>query len=375
MGGLSWHHLQYLLGFDRFGHEVVFFEHYGWPKSCYDPDRQAMISDPAFGIAYVKRIFARCNLDIRWTYLAENGTTFGISREELSDFCRDCDIYFNLSNINWIPELEQCRRRALVDTDPVFTQIGTHGVDFHFSKYDALFTYGERVHQIGCSMPTADRHWLPTRQPVVLDQWRATPGNAWASFSTVINWTSYQLHDSAVYGQKDREFEPYFSLPRKVHEPMEIVANAPQAIKQRLAGGGWRLVDPLAVTHDPWTYQDYLARSRAEFCVAKHGYVSTQCGWFSDRSSAYLALSRPVVIQDTGFSHFLPCGDGLLTYRTQREAIAAIQSVRRDYDGHSRAARAVVEANFDARRVLSELLERRYLEQHWKRRAKSMHLK
>ena len=245
-----------------------------------------------------------------------------------------------------------------MDTDPVFTQVGTQGVDFRFSEYDALFTYGERVHQIGCSMPTAGKCWLPTRQPVVLDQWPVTPGDASAPFSTVINWTSYQLQDGFVYGQKDREFEPYFSLPRQVHEPMEIAANAPLAIRQRLADGGWRLVDPSAVTKDPCTYQDYLARSRAEFCVAKHGYVSTQCGWFSDRSTAYLALSRPVVVQDTGFSHFLPCGDGLLTYRTQREAIAAIQSVRRDYDRHSRAARAVVEANFDARRILSELLER-----------------
>ena len=86
MGGLSWHHLQYLLGFDRLGHEVVFFEHYGWPNSCYDPERNAMVSDPAFGIAYAKRMFARYKLDIRWTYLAESGTTFGISREELMRF-------------------------------------------------------------------------------------------------------------------------------------------------------------------------------------------------------------------------------------------------------------------------------------------------
>ena len=74
--------------------------------------------------------------------------------------------------------------------------------------------------------------------------------------------------------------------------------------------------------------------------------------------STYLALSRPVVTQDTGFSHFLPCGEGLLAYRTEREAIAAIQSVCRDYDRHSRAARTVVETNFDAKRILSELIER-----------------
>ena len=65
---------------------------------------------------------------------------------------------------------------------------------------------------------------------------------------------------------------------------MEIAANAPLAVRHRLARGGWQVIDPLVVTKDPWTYRDYLQRSLAEFCVARHGYVSTQCGWFSDRS-------------------------------------------------------------------------------------------
>ena len=358
IGGLSWHHLQYLLGFQELGHEVVFFEHFGWPNSCYDPEINEMTSDPAFGVAYVQKMFGHYIPDIRWVYLSEHGGEFGISRDELGDVCSDCDVYFNLSNVNWIPELNKCRRRVLVDTDPVFTQVGKQGIDFNFSEYDVLFTYGERVHQLGCSMPTAGKSWLPTRQPVAIDQWPVTPGDATAPFSTVINWTSYKLEEGATYGEKDREFEPYFSLPTKVHEPMEIAGNAPRVIRQRLAAGGWRLVDPLEVTKDPRTYQDFLARSRAEFCVAKHGYVSTQCGWFSDRSTAYLALSRPVVVQDTGFSKFLPCGDGLLTYRTPGEAIAAIESVSQDYDHHSRAAREVVEANFDSRKILTELLER-----------------
>jgi hypothetical protein len=30
--GLSWHHLQYLAGFDRLGHEVMFVEHFGWAR-------------------------------------------------------------------------------------------------------------------------------------------------------------------------------------------------------------------------------------------------------------------------------------------------------------------------------------------------------
>ena len=360
VGGLSWHHLQYLLGLKRLGHEVMFVEHFGWPRSCYDPRRQDMTSDPTYGVAYVEQIFARCDLDLRWSYISEDGNVYGAPKDELQDFCTECDVFFNLSNVNWISYFDQCRRRVLVDTDPVFTQIGVHGLHVPFSKYHARFTYGERVHKIGCSMPTADVRWLPTRQPVVLDQWPETLGAASAPFSTVINWSPYpeQFHNGRTYGQKDREFEPYFSLPLEVDEPMVIAANAPANVKRRLSRGGWSLADPVEVTYDPWVYQSYITNSRAEFCVAKHGYVTTQCGWFSDRSTAYLAMGRPVVIQDTGFSAFLPCGEGLLTYGEPQEAISAIRSLCKDYDRHTRTARQIVEQHFDACRVLSELLER-----------------
>jgi hypothetical protein len=141
---------------------------------------------------------------------------------------------------------------------------------------------------------------------------------------------------------------------------MEIAVSAPTTVRGRLAAGGWRLADPLRVSRDPWTYQRYLRTSRAEFGVAKHGYASTRCGWFSDRSSAYLAMGRPVIVQDTGFSDFLPCGEGLLAYRTPDEAVAAIRRLREDYHAQCRAARVVVEEYFDARRLLTSLLERSY---------------
>src|SRR5918992_5494959 len=97
---------------------------------------------------------------------------------------------------------------------------------------------------------------------------------------------------------------------------MEMTANVPAPVRDRLVDGGWELADPLEITRDPWTYQHYLRSSLAEFGVAKHGYVSTRCGWFSDRSSAYLASGRPVIVQDTGFSELIPCGEGLLAFRT-----------------------------------------------------------
>jgi hypothetical protein len=361
VGGLSWHHLQYLVGLKRLGHEVSFFEDYGWTDSCYDPARNDMTADPGYGISYLLSLLRPHGLEEHWCYLAEDGTAYGMPRERLGQLCRECDVYLNLSNINWIPELEQCRRRVLVDTDPVFTQIGGHGLGGPFSRYHTLFTYGENVHRPGCEMPTAGVRWLPTRQPVVLDLWPVEASDQSAPFTTVMNWSAYgeREHEGRIYGQKDREFEPFFSLPRDTGAVMEIAASGlPGAVRRRLADGGWRLTDPFEVSRDPWTYQCYLRASRAEFGVAKHGYVSTRCGWFSDRSSAYLATGCPIVVQDTGFSDFLPCGEGLLAYRNSDEAAAAIQYLGDDYAKHCRSARAVVEEYFDARRVLSDLLER-----------------
>jgi len=284
-------------------------------------------------------------------------------REKLAQLCRECDVYFTLSNVNWIPELEQCRRRVLVDTDPVFTQIGAHGhqaVRKPFSWYHVLCTYGENVHRAGCSMPTGSACWLPTRQPVVLDLWPVEVGAASAPFTTVMNWSSAgdREFEGRAYGEKPREFAPFFSLPHDTGEPMELAINAPLEVRQRLASGGWQLANAREITRTPWTYQQYLKTSRAEFSVARHGYVTTQCGWFSDRSSAYLAMGRPVILQDTGFSAFLPTDAGLLRYRSRGEAIAAMRQLSIDYEAHRRAARAVAEEYFDARRVLTSLLEK-----------------
>ena len=360
LGGMSWHHLQYLIGFQRLGHEVIFFEHYGWPGSCYDPVRNEMTADPTYGIGYLRDMLRPHGLEGHWCYLAEDGTAYGMPRERLAQLCRECDVYFNLDNINWIPELEQCQNLVLVDGDPAFTQIGGHGLGGPFSRYHALFTYGENVHRPGCEMPTGGAHWLPTRQPVVLDLWPVEAGDSSAPITSVMNWSAYgdREYEGRVYGQKDREFEPFFSLPRDTNEVMELAVNAPLEVKQRLADGGWRLADPLEVTRDLWTYQRYLKASRAEFCVAKHAYVSTRSGFFSERSANYLATGRPVVIQDTGFSDFLPSRSGLLAYRTPDEAVAALRRLHDDYDAHCRAGRMVAEEYFDARRVLTNLLER-----------------
>ena len=96
--------------------------------------------------------------------------------------------------------------------------------------------------------------------------------------------------------------------------------------------------------------------SWAELGIAKEGYVVSSSGWFGDRSVCYLASGRPVLAQETGFSAFLPVGEGLIPFETIDDAVAGVEDLRRDYERHRRAARALAEDVFDSDKVLAGLL-------------------
>jgi hypothetical protein len=63
-----------------------------------------------------------------------------------------------------------------------------------------------------------------------------------------------------------------------------------------------------------------------------------------------------VIAEDTGFSRHLPAGDGLLTFRTLEEAVAAVEEVDARYVHHMRAARELAITYLDSRRCLDAML-------------------
>ena len=91
--------------------------------------------------------------------------------------------------------------------------------------------------------------------------------------------------------------------------------------------------------------------------MAKHAYVASNSGWFSGRTALYLALGVPAIVQDTGFSRFLPTGSGLHAFSTEEEALAGIEDVAADYERNCDAALEIAHEYFDARKVLSKLLD------------------
>ena len=157
---------------------------------------------------------------------------------------------------------------------------------------------------------------------------------------------------------KADSFASYLDLPARTQAPLELAVGA--APREMLEAKGWRVCDALEVTKDPWTYQAYLQRSRAELGIAKHGYAVSRSGWFSERSACYLASGRPVLVQETGFSDWLPSGEGLLRFETPDEALAGVEEITARLEFHGRRARELAAEHFDARRVLARLIEQSF---------------
>ena len=130
--------------------------------------------------------------------------------------------------------------------------------------------------------------------------------------------------------------------------------NGPQTL---LRAHGWATVDAMRASRTPWDYRDFIQSSKAEFGVAKHTYVASRSGWFSDRTECYLAAGRPALVQDTGWTGHLPHGEGLLSFSSVDEALAGIDSINADYARHARRAGEIAREHFEGARVLQPLLE------------------
>jgi hypothetical protein len=65
-----------------------------------------------------------------------------------------------------------------------------------------------------------------------------------------------------------------------------------------------------------------------------------------------------VLAQETGFSRFLPAGEGLVSFTDTDDAVAGIEEISRDYRLHARRARELAVEHFDSDVVLGRLLER-----------------
>jgi len=355
-GGHAWVFLQYLLGFQRLGHEVLFIDRL--TSEMLPPG--ASVDE---GVRWVEETLNAYGLGESYAVLLDDGESAGVGREQALEHLRSSVLLVDVMGFLGDDQLSTAApRRLFLDIDPGFPQMWQElGLHTSFGSHDAYATVGLRVGKEGSRVPTCGIEWINTPQPVVLEHWPATsPG---AAYTSVASWRGPFgpiEFEGETYGLRAHQMRRFAKLPSRTDVPMELalaIEAADRGDEELLREGGWSLVSPLQVAASAEDYRRYVQNSRAEVGVAKDMYVRSRGGWLSDRSICYLASSKPVLAQATGFELEVETGEGLLSFSAPEEAAAAVAEIEADYRRQSEAARELAEARFDSDRVLAALLE------------------
>jgi hypothetical protein len=359
-GYLSWV-LQWLHGFRELGHDVYFLEKASWPNACFDPVRNVTSDDCAYGVETIRAMLKRYGLGNRWCFVDFAGFYHGLPQSQIACIFDSADLFIDMgTHGSWLADATRTGLRVLIDGEPGWTQIRMQKAleaGETIPEYDYYYTVGQNIGTMASSAPTAGKQWRRVFDPVAMSLFPFSPADRDGPLTTVMSWQAHEppQFNGRVYGQKDREFEKFMDLPNRSHARLEIAVSG-NIPRQRLLDAGWKLADAHAVSLSLEAFWQYIVRSSGEFSVCKNVFVDTNSGFFSERSAAYLASGRPVVMQETGFSRVLPCGHGLFAVRTAEEAATAIDAILADPDRHCAWAREIAFEYLATSVVLRKLL-------------------
>ena len=390
-GGHFWVYMQYAHALQQLGCNVYWIERFHATRDLeIDRRKQAVFFErmAAFGLEQKAILYLAHHADgskgARCEYV---GATEG---EALSVF-RNADLLLNFEYGIEPTLLSQFRRTALVDVDPGLLQFWMRARQIELQPHDVYLTTGENI--AGRELVPGPR-WTHVKRPVCLDLWPVAGEEPGAPYTTVSSWWGgYGAGEWVTDGQglvfennKRVTFMQYLALPQLAPRPFELAlylgegdpvdpplvetnwtseTPCPSDVtdyvsdaidRRRLESQGWRIQHSADVAGTPDAYRSYIRRSYGEFSCAKPSCMRFQNAWISDRTLCYLASGKPAVVQHTGPSAFLPSGDGLFRFHSMDEALDALNAIEENRAHHCRAARALAEAHFDARHVLSAML-------------------
>ena len=366
--GMTWHRMQYLAGIRRLGFDVWYVE---------DSDREVMTpgtfdhaEDFTPNINYLDRYMTAIGLGDRWIFRPPNDMTRCYGARDIQGLWRlyeEADAVINHSGAQELrPRHTVIRKLVYLETDPTELQVGIakgEAINVRFAAaHHHHLTFGENLGQPDCLVPIERFTWLPTRPAVCVDWWETTrkPGEH-AALTTVGTFRN-KGKDTTWKGQrwrwsKHEEFLKFIDVATDARLPLEVaIGEITDKMLEKFVKNGWR-TRPAFGLESPEAYRDYIWDSLGEFTVAKGQYVAPNTGWFSDRSATFLAAARPVITQETGFSKFIPTGEGLFGFSTRDEALAAIDAVASDYERHSKAAREIAREYFAVEKVIKRAFE------------------
>jgi hypothetical protein len=361
-GGHFWVYMQYVHALRRLGCEVLLLDSFTWSTEAPAEDRLVQFRErlERYGVADVAIVAAE---DER-VPAGGSRRCFGMSEVAVEELLESADLLLNF-NYQLDPVLVSiARRSALVDIDPGLLQIWISEGLISPARHDVYFTTGETVGARASLVPNCGIQWAWIRPPVALELWPFTYEPAADAFTAVSTWWGQHdyVGDARNYydNTKRAAFFRFLDLPRLTEQPLELalfLADSDGDDRSMLEQHGWRVRHSEEVAGSPERYRSYVQRSRGEFGWAKASCARLQNAWVSDRSVCYLASGKPVVVQHTGPSAFLPDDEGMFRVHTPAEAARALDAVNADYEWHCRAARCLAEQHFDANAVVREMLE------------------
>ena len=363
-GGHFWVYMQYVLGLRQRGCDVYWLERF-IPSD--DPER-----DEAQRTLFLRRMSSfglkdRVILMVGPDPRKEPGARTeyrGLPASEAEAVFRRAELLLNFHYAIDSELLGRFRRTALVDIDPGLLQFWISRKQLAVEPHDVYFTTGETVGTAEARFPDCGIPWVPIRPPVSLEHWSLASDPGCNTMTTISAWDAkdWMIDGEVNYPNTKRvAFLPFRELPSLTPQPLELalfLRTARDAEERAmLEEHGWRIRQSREVAGNPEDYRAYIRNSRGEFSCAKPSCIQFQNAWVSDRTLCYLASGKPVVVQDTGPSRYLPDGEGMFRFSTPEQAASAMAAMNSDYARHCRAARALAEAHFDAKQVAARILE------------------
>ena len=377
-GGHFWVYMQYVEGLRRLGCDVYWLEQL---RAIADPDREAHVLSTFFERT---KQFGLEGKTLLYTVDRTGGGAgsfqfVGRTWSDAEAVLRRADLLLNF-HYGIDPRLLACvRRTALVDIDPGLLQFWMSTGQLVVPAHDRYLTTGETVGTPAARFPDCGLPWMHIRPPICLDVWPFFCDCRSNVFTTVSSWSSaswLNVNEGGKIVLRDNtkrvSFLEFAELPRHTTQALELAlylldrdpagrARVKQAEKDAedralLEHHGWQVRDSREVAGSPEGYRSYIQGSRGEFSCAKPSCMEFQNAWISDRSLCYLASGKPVVVQHTGPSSYLPHGEGMFRFISLDDAAEALEEINAHYERHCRSAREIAETHFDSTRVLETAL-------------------
>lgn len=364
--GNSWAFLQWATGLRELGWEVWIVESLQAKELTNREGHPCRLAE-SLNLAHWKSFLSDLDWDAKASLLVEGEA---VDERGLREFSQGADLFLNLSgHFKRMDLVGSAAARVYVDLDPAFTQIWArvYGSPMNFSGHNAFWSVGLSMGR-GAKVPDTGHDWKPVLPPVCRKYWSVeavgNPTGPMAEagrgcWTTITHWYGYAAVDweGRSYGNKAEEFASLIRWPKETGLRTRVVTDLGTGEERsRFEHAAWEFLAPAGVCSNWKDYRSFLAASRGEFSPAKSGYITAQTGWFSDRSALYLALGRPVLLQETGWSRWLPEGLGLMAFRTLEEAVEKAREVEADHGKHGKAAEAMAREHLAEDRAIVQAL-------------------